>query len=64
MADSLMADLAGREAIQQQKTFTYAIGESKENPERLKNKFGEICKPKTNLTNGKTCFQRKSPSAG
>ena len=61
----MLLNFAGREAMQREKTFTYATGESKENPERLKNKFGEIiCKPKTNLTNGKTCFQHKSPSAG
>ena len=46
----ILLNLAGREAIQRSKGFQYADGESSEDPDVLKQKFAELCKPKTNLT--------------
>ena len=60
----MLLNLAGREAIQREKTFTYATGESKENPETLKTKFGEICKPKTNLTMERHAFNTRVQEQG
>ena len=60
---SMLLNLAGREAIQREKT-TYATGESKENPETLKTKFGEICKPKTNLTMERHAFNTRVQEQG
>ena len=45
-----MLNLAGGEAIEGEKSFTYGEGESKEDPECLKRKFGELCNPQANVT--------------
>ena len=39
----ILLNLAGGEAIEREKSFTYGEGESKEDPEFLKRKFGELC---------------------
>ena len=46
----ILLNLAGLEAIQRSKGFQYADGESSEDPDVLKQKFAELCKPQTNLT--------------
>ncbi len=46
----ILLNLAGREAIEREKSFTCGEDESKEDPECLKRKFAEICNPQANVT--------------
>ena len=46
----ILLNLAGGEAIEREKSITYGESESKEDPECLKRKFGELCNPQANVT--------------
>ena len=46
----IFLNLAGRQAIERARTFNYADGEDKEDPDILKRKFKELCEPKKNMT--------------
>ena len=46
----VLLNLAGGEAIEREKSFTYGEAESKDDPECLKQKFGEMCNPQVNVT--------------
>ena len=52
----ILLNLAGGEVIEREKSFTYSEDESKEDPERLKQKFGELCNPQWNGTNSTLAF--------
>lgn len=55
----ILLNLAGLEAIEKEKSFTYAAGETKEDPKVLKKKFEELCKPKTNVTMERHAFNTR-----
>ena len=46
----ILLNLAGGEAIEREKSFTYGEDETKEDLECLKRKFGELCNPQANVT--------------
>ena len=46
----ILLNLAGKDAIESARSFTYAEGESKEDLACLKAKFKALCKPKKNIT--------------
>ena len=46
----MLLNVAGREAIERSRTFEYTEGESMEDPDVFKRKFGELCEPKKKLT--------------
>ena len=47
----ILLNLAGSEAIERERSFSYeGEGENREDPECLKVKFAEICSPQTNIT--------------
>lgn len=69
----ILHNLAGSEAIERERSFTYAPtilaangqdiitpAESKENPECLKQKFREICNPETNVTTERHSFNTRN----
>ena len=46
----ILLNLAGSEAIERERSFSYEEGENREDPECLKAKFAQICSPQTNIT--------------
>ena len=44
-----LLNLAGRDAVEREKTFVYQEGETKEDPETLMKKFRELCSPEKNV---------------
>ena len=60
----MLLNLAGREAIQREKSFTYGDGESREKLDVLKKKFAEICKPKSNRTMDRHSFYTRDQLPG
>jgi hypothetical protein len=60
----ILLNLAGGEAIEREKSFTYGEGESKEDPECLKRKFGELCNPQANVTMERHKFNTRVQQRG
>ena len=60
----ILLNLAGSEAIERERTFNYAEGESKEDPECLKRKFAELCNPQTNVTMERHKFNTRVQERG
>ena len=62
----ILLNLAGRDAIERARTFTYADDEDKEDPDILKAKFKALCEPKVNMIllrhNFNSRFQRAGES--
>ena len=46
----ILLNLAGKDAIERARSFTYTEGELKEDPVCLKEKFKALCEPKKNIT--------------
>ena len=56
----ILLNLAGTEAIEQEKSFTYADGESKEKLAILKKKFRDLCRPKTDVIMERHAFNMRN----
>ena len=52
------------EAIEREKSFTYGEDETKEDPECLKRKFGELCNPQANITMERHKFNTRTQQRG
>ncbi len=73
----ILLNLAGPEAIERERSFTYAPAilaadredvitpaESREDPECLKRKFREVCSPETNVTMERHSFNTRNQKPG
>ena len=56
----ILLNLAGKEAIERSKTFTYANGENKETVAVLKRKFKELCNPLKNVIIDRHTFNTRA----
>ena len=56
----ILLNLAGKEAIERSKTFTYADGENKETVAVLKKKFKELCNPLKNVIIDRHIFNTRA----
>ena len=59
----ILLNLAGKDAIERARSFTYAQGESKEAPTCLKAKFKALCEPKKNITMLRHRFNTRNQKA-
>lgn len=60
----ILLNIAGKEAIEKEKTFTYDDGESRENVEQLKQKFREYCGTLTNVIIERHKFNTRCQQSG
>ena len=63
----MLLNLAGPEAIERERSFTYAPAvpaESREDPECLKRKFKEICNPESNVIMERHNFNTRHQKPG
>ncbi|XP_046558199.1 uncharacterized protein LOC124267324 [Haliotis rubra] len=60
----IFLNIAGKEAIEREKSFTYGLAESRASLQVLKDKFSELCKPQTNITLERFRFFTRNQSRG
>ena len=59
----ILLNLAGKDAIERARSFTYAEDESKEDPACLKAKFKALCEPQKNITMLRHRFNTRNQKA-
>ncbi len=60
----IFLNIAGKEAIEREKTFTYGVLETRESLEVIIRKFSDICVPQTNITLERFRFFTRNQSRG